>query len=198
MVTSVREDASSAFNVRLDYTYKDGKQYVRAIGRLWYAKYDEESDFYTDWVPKEQGYAYKAEIKEETVYNTHGYRYTLKLLRRQLNLPSIPSSIKVPSTIKGGEKITISWGSSSGASRYHLERSVNGGSWTQIYSGNSLSYIDSITKGWNTVTYRVRAYNSDGYSDYRASPTRNVINNSSPTITVTSPSENSFLARKSL
>lgn len=90
--------------------------------------------------------------------------------------PSTPSSISVPTTIKGGESITVSWGSSSGATRYHLERRVNSGTWTQIYSGGSRSYTDTITKGWNTVAYRVRAYNSDGYSSYRTSPTRTVIN----------------------
>lgn len=90
--------------------------------------------------------------------------------------PSTPSSISVPTTIRGGETITISWSSSSGATRYHLERSVNGGTWTQIYQGSNRSYSDTITKGWNTVAYRVRAYNSDGYSGYRTSPTRTVIN----------------------
>lgn len=99
-------------------------------------------------------------------------------LERELppNPPSTPSSISVPTTVKGGESITISWGSSSGATRYHLERSVNGGSWTQIYQGSNRSYTDTITKGWKTVAYRVRAYNSDGYSGYRTSPTITVIN----------------------
>jgi len=90
--------------------------------------------------------------------------------------PLTPSSITVPTEVKGGENLTISWGSSSGATRYHLERSVNGGSFTQIYCGSSRSYTDTITKGWNTIAYRVRAYNSDGYSSYRTSPTRTIIN----------------------
>ena len=96
--------------------------------------------------------------------------------------PSPPSSISVPTNIKGGENITISWPIASGATRYHLERSVNGGTFAEIYSGANLSYTDSITKGWNTVAYRVRAYNSDGYSGYKTSATRDVINNTPPTI----------------
>lgn len=96
--------------------------------------------------------------------------------------PSMPSSITVPAIVKGGESLSISWGTGSGATRYHLERSVNGGAYSQIYSGSNRSYTDTITKGWNTVAYRVRAYNSDGYSGYTTSPTRNVINNIPPSI----------------
>lgn len=101
---------------------------------------------------------------------------TLYIEKYEPTPPSTPSSISVPTTVKGGESIVISWGSSSGATRYHLERRVNGGTWTQIYQGSNRSYTDTITKGWKTVAYRVRAYNSDGYSDYRTSPTRTVIN----------------------
>lgn len=86
--------------------------------------------------------------------------------------PSPPSSITVsPSQVKDGESISISWGSGSGASSYRLERSANGGSYTQIYSGSNRSYVDTSLKSWDTVTYRVRSYNVDGYSSYRTSDT---------------------------
>lgn len=85
--------------------------------------------------------------------------------------PSPPLSITVPTEIKVGQQITISWGSVSGATRYHLERRVNGGSWIEIYSGTNTSYTDSVGSTWNSVAYRVRAYNEDGYSSYRTSST---------------------------
>ncbi|MBU5313450.1 hypothetical protein KQI38_15620 [Tissierella carlieri] len=96
--------------------------------------------------------------------------------------PSAPSSITVPTAIKGGESINISWGTGSGATSYYLSRSVNGEAYSQIYSGSSRSYTDEIAKSWNTVVYRVRAYNSDGFSGYTTSPTRTIINNTSPII----------------
>lgn len=161
--------------------------------------YQEENDGiyyrYTDEVIKMPGATYRAEIEEvkKPEYGVSGI-YILRLIA--LYLPQPPSHIIVPTEVKGGESIIITWGSSSNATRYYLERSVNGGSWTQIYSGNDLSYIDSITKGWNTVRYRVRAYNYDGYSDYTTSPTRNVINNSSPILTITAPTENSYFGKE--
>ena len=101
------------------------------------------------------------------------------------NPPTTPSSITVPSTIQGGESFAVSWGASTDPDgdsiTYILERQVNGGSWIQIYSGSSRSKTESPQSSWNTVRYRVRAYDGKAYSDYRTSPTRTVIHNSPPT-----------------
>lgn len=135
--------------------------------------------------PEHADYTAKAGAEYRARMIQSGYDFYVILeenLPTPPNPPSTPSSISVPSLVKGGESINISWGSSSRAISYYLERSVNGGTWTQIYGGSSRSYTDTITKSWNTVAYRVRAYNSDGYSGYTTSPTRTVINNVPPTI----------------
>ena len=97
--------------------------------------------------------------------------------------PSTPSSISVtPSAVQEGSTISISWETGSGASSYRLERSINGGTYSQIYSGSTRSYSDTALASWNTVQYRVRAYNSDGYSGYRTSTTTvTVTHNTAPT-----------------
>ena len=43
---------------------------------------------------------------------------------------------------------------------YSLERQVDSGAWAEVYSGPELSFTDTITKGWETVAYRVRAHDS--------------------------------------
>lgn len=103
--------------------------------------------------------------------------------------PTAPSSISVPESVCGGKTLAISWGASTDAdnnlSGYALERSVNGGSFSQIKTTSSTvrSYTDTITFGWNTVAYRVRAYDTQSaYSGYATSPTRTVVNNNAPTI----------------
>lgn len=101
--------------------------------------------------------------------------------------PTAPSSITVPATVVGGSTLSISWGASSDAegnlSGYKLERSVAGGAWAQIYQGGNRSHTDTITKGWATVQYRVKAYDSFGFeSAYTTSPSRTVDNNTAPTI----------------
>lgn len=108
------------------------------------------------------------------------------------NVPSAPPSIAVPKDVKGGSTLVISWTAASDSdgnlSGYILERSTDDGSaYTQVYKGNALTYTDTITKGWSTVMYRVKAYDSyNAQSGYTTSTKRTVDNNTAPTITTSS------------
>ena len=110
------------------------------------------------------------------------------------NAPTAPPSITVPNTVLGGATLTVTWGAASDVdgnlAGYSLEREVDGsGQWGVVYTGNTLSYTDTITKGWASVKYRVRAYDSNNaYSGYTTSPSRPVNNNTAPEIACTSPS----------
>lgn len=111
--------------------------------------------------------------------------------------PNAPASITVPITVNGGKSLTITWGGSADAENnlagYSLERQVDGGSWDIIYTGAALSYVDTITKGWGSVAYRVRAYDTyDMQSGYATSATRTVNNNTAPTITCDSANGSSL------
>lgn len=102
--------------------------------------------------------------------------------------PGAPGSLTVPAVVRGGATLPISWtratDSDDNLSGYELERSVNGGSWSQIYKGSALTFTDTITAGWNTVAYRVRAYDTlNATSAYVTSDTRTVDNNAYPVIT---------------
>ena len=95
--------------------------------------------------------------------------------------PTKPSHINVPTPLYRGGTAIISWGASTDAendlSGYILQRSVNGGAYTQIFKGNALTYTDTIGYGWNTVRYRVCAYDGlDATSDWQESDIRTVIN----------------------
>lgn len=112
--------------------------------------------------------------------------YTVEWDAQPSTAPSTPPSITVPSSIMGGTTIDISWEASTdpdgNLAGYELERSVGGGDFTQIYKGANLSYTDSITYGWSTVQYRVRAYDPYSTSGYRTSDVRNVVSNTAPTV----------------
>lgn len=108
------------------------------------------------------------------------------------NAPSAPPSIAVPKDVKGGSTLVISWTAASDSdgnlTGYILERSTDGGgTYTQVYKGDALTYTDTITKGWATVMYRVKAYDSyNAQSGYTTSTKRTVDNNTTPTITTSS------------
>ena len=121
-----------------------------------------------------------------------GWRTSSRVTVVNNNAPSAPPSIAVPKDVKGGSTLVISWTAASDSdgnlSGYILERSTDGGSaYTQVYKGNALTYTDTITKGWSTVMYRVKAYDSyDAQSGYTTSTKRTVDNNTAPTITTSS------------
>lgn len=106
--------------------------------------------------------------------------------------PTKPSYIRSNTTnILGGNTATITWGTSTDPDgdpvKYILQRKVNGASgWTTITTNlRTTSYTDSITFGWNTVQYRVAAYDSEIPNDnnsYTLSSVYTITNNTPPTI----------------
>ena len=100
-----------------------------------------------------------------------------------LPAPSIPSSITVPAVINPNTAFNVTWPTSTNADSYYLERQINGGSWTVVASANTTrSYADNLPTTTTSVRYRVRAYNSSGYSAFKESNTINLT--FSPTVFV--------------
>lgn len=82
--------------------------------------------------------------------------------------PDPPTSITVPTeAIPTGSTISITWAAVNGAT-YKLQRSADGGSWADVYTGGNNSYSD--TAGiWNKVKYRVASVKSGITSGYTES-----------------------------
>ena len=105
--------------------------------------------------------------------------------------PTTPPSITVPDEVRSGKTAEISWAASldpeGGAITYELERSINSGAWTNIYTGSATSYDDTgVGTSANTVQWRVRAKDVNGaYSGYTRSTGKNVVHNVDPTISGT-------------
>lgn len=81
--------------------------------------------------------------------------------------PQPPASITVPASSNTGS-VTVSWTSSSGATSYVLQQQLNGGTWTQVYSGTATSRAISGLSG-GTYVYRVEACNTNGCSGFTTS-----------------------------
>lgn len=123
-----------------------------------------------------------------------GWRTSSQVTVVNNNAPSAPPSIAVPKDVKGGSTLVISWTAASDSdgnlSGYILERSTDGGSaYMQVYKGDALTYTDTITNGWSTVMYRVKAYDTEGLeSGYTTSAIRTVRYNVAPAINASSTS----------
>jgi hypothetical protein len=88
--------------------------------------------------------------------------------------PPAPATITVPSAITVGDSIAVSWGAVSGADSYTLERSVNGGDFTQVYSGIATSYTDTALATWSKVQYRVASVKDNVSSNWTTSVEKTV------------------------
>ena len=99
--------------------------------------------------------------------------------------PPTPTTLTVP-TIYGGKATTISWSSATdpdgNAVTYQLERSIDGGAFTTIYTGANLSYSNIVPFGTKNVQFRVKAIDSLGASSVYITTSTSVINNNAPTI----------------
>jgi len=78
--------------------------------------------------------------------------------------PRTPGAISGPSTDRDGA-YSLSWGSSSGATSYVLQRQLNGGTWSTIQNTSSTSRSESGL-GHGSYGYRVRACSAAGCSTY--------------------------------
>lgn len=102
--------------------------------------------------------------------------------------PTAPTGIVAPETCFSGRPLKISWGAATDPDgdsiTYNLERSVNNAAYTQVTTTAALEYTESnISKEWNTLQYRVRAYDGSDYSSYITSGTIAVIHNRPPVLT---------------
>ena len=84
-----------------------------------------------------------------------------------LSAPSLPLSIRVPTTSTGTH--TISWGAATGTvTRYELQQATNSGFTAPVTTNNGTALSRSVTVTQNgTYYYRVRACNTSGCSGYR-------------------------------
>ena len=102
--------------------------------------------------------------------------------------PTAPTGIVAPETCYSSRPLEISWGAATDPEgdqiTYYLERSVNNASYTQVTSTAGLTYTESsVSKEWNTLQYRVRAYDGEAYSSYITSGTIAVVHNRPPVLT---------------
>jgi len=83
--------------------------------------------------------------------------------------------------IEGGTA-KITWTEVGNATSYVLERSVNNGAFTQIYSGTARGYTENVLSSYQSLQYRVKSVNAEEESDYATSPVYVVQDNFPPFI----------------
>ncbi|MDR0703624.1 MAG: S8 family serine peptidase [Planctomycetaceae bacterium] len=72
--------------------------------------------------------------------------------------PATPTGLKA--VVSGSQQITVSWKAVSNATAYRIERSLSsGGGWSEICTGNDLSFTDTELNSSTKYYYRIYALN---------------------------------------
>ena len=91
----------------------------------------------------------------------------------KINTPGAPSGVSA--SRNSDTSASVSWTRATGADttyqRIYVERQTDGGAWAELtyVAGTATSYTDTTISANHTYSYRVRAYNSSGYSSYGTS-----------------------------
>ncbi len=79
-----------------------------------------------------------------------------------------PGTIAKVSTGATAEKVTVKWSAASNGETYLLQRSVDGGTWTNVKSGlTARQYADTDVQPGSAYRYRVRAVNAAGSGPFQ-------------------------------
>ena len=127
-------------------------------------------------------------------YNYNGYWY---VYQGSDNID--PNAISYPSSIRGGDTITLTTTKSSsntygGTITYIYEVQLSGSSWTSIGNSTSLTKSYTVPAGTTTFRARVKAKDNMGFASttYTTGNQVTVINNAAPTISGSNSNLGSF------
>ena len=156
-------------------------------GGTWTQVYQGSATKTTNTVPAGSAtvmYRVKA-YDSEGLYSS--YRNSAQVSVFNNTAPGAPGGITVPENVLGGAELTVTWSAASDPDNnltgYELERQVDGGDWAQVYKGADTSYTDNITRGWQSVNYRVRSYDAyNATSGYTTGTAQPVNNNRAPAV----------------
>ena len=81
------------------------------------------------------------------------------------NQPPTAPGISVENVYIGNElevTLTAATDPDGTVASYVLQRRIDGGAWTQVQAGTSMTYTETVSDGWGTVAYRAAAVDNEG------------------------------------
>ena len=169
------------FSVVIELEAQDGKSTVYYVAESsyslganvsWYCGADEGQSFvysyYYKWLDMGKNYDCNLRIKA----------YTDDTEEPEPEVPTAPTGLMVSNT---AASLTVKWETISAATSYEVYRAQADGAYSKIATVTDTSYIDTDVQYDTEYSYKIKAVNSDGASDYSLSctlkKTRILVNN---------------------
>lgn len=120
------------------------------------------------------------DIRLRSYYQNSYSSYTASI--KAYTTPTAPSGLSYSRA--SDTKVNLSWANNSSSyTQVRVERSTDGGAWSQIasLSKGTTSYSDTTTSADHSYKYRIRAYNGGLYSSYNTGSSTVVMTPAAPT-----------------
>ncbi|MDR0336666.1 MAG: S8 family serine peptidase [Planctomycetaceae bacterium] len=134
-------------------------QYSIDDGNTWTFSNDQLTANQTQiFVSVTTGIVYQFRIRAVNELGESGWSETVTMPIEKPLKPAMPTGFKA--AVSGSQQITVSWNAVSNATAYRIERSLSANSgWSEVYSGNNLSFADTGLDSSTKYYYRVYALN---------------------------------------
>ena len=158
---SLTPNTGKTFGGTISYTYQ-----YRYNGGSWQTLTTTTATSTTLSVPKDQYKTLEVRVRAQDDMGFTSNTWVSSGVKTIIaNQPPTAPGITVDNVYIGNElevTLTAATDPDGTVASYVLQRRIDGGAWTQVQSGTSMTYTETVSDGWGTVAYRAAAVDNEG------------------------------------
>ena len=158
---SLTPNTGKTFGGTISYTYQ-----YRYNGGSWQTLSTTTATTVSLAVPKDQYSTLEVRVRaQDDMGFTSNTWVTSGVKTIIANQPPTAPGISVENVYIGNElevTLTAATDPDGTVASYVIQRRIDGGAWTQVQSGTSMTYTETVSDGWGTVAYRAAAVDNEG------------------------------------
>ena len=158
---SLTPNTGKTFGGTISYTYQ-----YRYNGGRWQTLTTTTATSTTLSVPKDQYSTLEVRVRAQDDMGFTSNTWVSSGVKTIIaNQPPTAPGIAVDNVYIGNElevTLTAATDPDGTVASYVIQRRIDGGAWTQVQSGTSMTYTETVSDGWGTVAYRAAAVDNEG------------------------------------
>ena len=158
---SITPNTGKTFGGTISYTYQ-----YRYDGGSWQTLSTTTATTVSLAVPKDQYSTLEVRVRAQDDMGFTSNTWVSSGVKTIIaNQPPTAPGISVENVYIGNElevTLTAATDPDGTVASYVLQRRIDGGAWTQVQAGTSMTYTETVSDGWGTVAYRAAAVDNEG------------------------------------